>query len=288
MKLTEKIQKVLDGGGDNYILPFFWQHGEDETVLRRYMRIIHESNIGAVCVESRPHPDFCGPQWWHDMDIILEEAKRYGMKVWILDDSHFPTGFANGAMEGQPDELCRQSIVCRTFSVKGREVLSLGAEDLLHPVPREKNMAEQYIMNAPQREFADDRLFSICARNAETGEMTDLRPLIGDDQLRWEAPVGEWIVYVLHLSRNYGYHPSYINMMDRRSCRVLLDAVYEPHYAHYGEEFGKTIAGFFSDEPELGNGHLYDTDDPFGTPGMDYPWSSELEEELRRRLGDRM
>ena len=40
-------------------------------------------------------------------------------------------------------------------------------------------------------------------------------------------------------------------MMDSASCRVLIDAVYEPHYAHYGEEFGKTIAGFFSDEPEL-------------------------------------
>ena len=34
---------------------------------------------------------------------------------------------------------------------------------------------------------------------------------------------------------------------------MLLDTVYEPHYAHYAAEFGQTIAGFFSDEPELGN-----------------------------------
>ncbi len=24
-----------------------------------------------------------------------------------MDDSHFPTGYANGAMENQPEELCR-------------------------------------------------------------------------------------------------------------------------------------------------------------------------------------
>ena len=59
------------------------------------MRAIHEANIGAVCVESRPHPDFCGEKWWQDMDVILDEARKRGMKVWILDDSHFPTGFAN-------------------------------------------------------------------------------------------------------------------------------------------------------------------------------------------------
>lgn len=30
---------------------------------------------------------------------------------------------------------------------------------------------------------------------------------------------------------------------------MLLDAVYEPHYERYKEDFGKTIAGFFSDDP---------------------------------------
>ena len=85
--MSEKVKALLEGKGGNYIFPFFWQHGETEEVLRTYMRVIHEANIGAVCVESRPHPDFCGEQWWHDMDIILEEAKKYGMKVWILDES---------------------------------------------------------------------------------------------------------------------------------------------------------------------------------------------------------
>ena len=80
-------------------------------MLREYMEAIHACGIGAVCVESRPHPDYCGPQWWHDMDIIIDEAKKRNMKVWILDDSHFPTGYANGALKYAPPELCRQFLI---------------------------------------------------------------------------------------------------------------------------------------------------------------------------------
>lgn len=285
--LNHKIQKLLEGQGGNYIFPFFWQRGEDEAVLRDYMRIIHESNIGAVCVESRPHPDFCGDAWWRDMDIILDEARKRNMKVWILDDSHFPTGFANGAMADQPDELCRQSLCCRSCTVQGGEALHLEPSEVLHPAPFEKNMAEQFSMEPNPRVFDDDQLLSVCAWNTATGHVIDLHGHIVDDVLDWTAPDGNWTVYLLHLSRNYGYHRSYINMMDKRSCKVLLDAVYEPHYAHYKADFGKTIAGFFSDEPELGNGHLYEVNDPYGGPN-DYPWSSELEQALRARLGDKM
>ena len=29
---------------------------------------------------------------WEDMDLILRECERRQMKVWLLDDKHFPTG----------------------------------------------------------------------------------------------------------------------------------------------------------------------------------------------------
>ena len=108
--MNTTINNLLDGQCGNYIMPFFWQHGEEEKILREYMGVIHDCGIGAVCVESRPHPDFCGDKWWKDMDVILEEAKKRDMKVWILDDSHFPTGYANGTLENAPEELCRQGI----------------------------------------------------------------------------------------------------------------------------------------------------------------------------------
>lgn len=108
------------------------------------MKVIDESNIKAVCIESRPHPDFCGPGWWHDMDIIIEEAKKRNMKVWILDDSHFPTGFANGAMAEKPDMLCRQSICCKKYDRKSGEILHLTEEELKHPEPFVPTQMDMY------------------------------------------------------------------------------------------------------------------------------------------------
>lgn len=87
------LQDVLCQNEGSYVLPFFWQHGEDEDTLREYMEVIYKANIREVCVESRPHPDFCGPKWWEDMDVILEEARKRGMKVWLTtlpaDKNHF-------------------------------------------------------------------------------------------------------------------------------------------------------------------------------------------------------
>ncbi len=68
--MSKKIKKLLSCQGENYIFPFFWLHGEEEAILREYMRVIHTAGIGAVCVESRPHPDFCGDKWWKDIWIL--------------------------------------------------------------------------------------------------------------------------------------------------------------------------------------------------------------------------
>ena len=96
MNSIDRLHSLLAGECPNYIFPYFWQHGEDEATLRHYMHVIRASNIHAVCVESRPHPDFLGEKWWADMDAILDEAQKLSMKVWILDDEHFPQAMQQG------------------------------------------------------------------------------------------------------------------------------------------------------------------------------------------------
>ena len=59
----KRMETILNEKYDNHILPFLWMHGEDEHVLRDYMVKIEKSNIHAVCVEARPHPEFVQEQW---------------------------------------------------------------------------------------------------------------------------------------------------------------------------------------------------------------------------------
>ena len=290
MPANQTIEALLNGKADAHILPFFWQHGEDEATLREMMAAIHGANCRAVCVESRPHPDFCGPKWWADMDVILDEARTRGMQVWILDDSHFPTGFANGAVKTAPDERCRQSILGNGKPLDcaaGPLDLDLRAEGLMDP-PRldlRDPMQAFAAKMPPARTFdpAADRLLTVQAV-AGDGAVTDLLPFVQGTVLHWDKPAGAYTLQVVTASRNAGYHRDYINMTDPASVRLLLDAVYEPHWAHYAADFGKTIAGFFSDEPELGNGLLYQKGNTLGC-GQDLPWSAPLEAALADAYG---
>jgi hypothetical protein len=286
--LNQTIQKLLDGKEDSHVLPFFWQHGESEEVLREMMAAIAGANCREVCIESRPHPDFCGPGWWHDMDILLDEAQRRNMRIWILDDAHFPTGYANGALKNADPSLCKQEIFLSTKqldSAAGLVALDLAESGLTEPPKQEIDpKIAQYLAGLkPARVFDDDEILGV-SMQLETGETIDLAGSLSGTRLSFEKPAGAAELRVLVKSRNAGMRRDYISLISPDSVRVLIDAVYEPHWEHYSKYFGNTIAGFFSDEPELGNGFLYEKN---ARPGrqIDYPWSKELEAAVAGGLG---
>ena len=280
-----KLEKLLRGEADNHIFPFFWQHGEAEEVLREYMRVIYEANIRAVCIESRPHPDFAGEGWWHDMDIILDEARTRKMKVWILDDSHFPTGYCNGAVENKPDACRRWFLTYRILGeVRSTERRTWDREEYAKAEPFEPSRIEKYFHMNPQTLPGDQWLGAVAVRKGGTGERDLVTLEETGGKITFAPQEGAWKVYALQLTRNRGPHRNYMNMLDEESCHTLIEAVYEPHYAHYHEDFGKTIAGFFSDEPEIGNGHLYEMDRKIYEVS-DQPWSRSLQRDLQEIWG---
>ncbi len=292
MGTQEKLLKVIEGNEENHILPFFWQHGEDEETLRKYVNVIYQSNCKALCVESRPHPDFCCDKWWQDMDVIIDESKKLGMKVWILDDSHFPTGYANGAMEDKDPVLFRRSLTVKYFEVPddaGEFVVP--AKELEKADDWQPAGFEKMALNPDGFTIRDDdRLLSVTAINKGGNKDSGLivltkNPEDGSYVFKKPEGSGSWIIAAVHITANRGPRRNYINMMDPESVKVLIDAVYEKHYEHYGSEFGKTIEGFFSDEPEIGNGHMYEFDKKIGELD-DQAFCRTAETELREKWGD--
>jgi hypothetical protein len=290
--MKQTIVDLLEDKGGNYIFPFFWQHGESEAVLREYMEAIHACGIGAVCVEARPHPDFVGPKWWQDMDVILDEARKRNMKVWILDDAHFPTGQAAGAMQAADVALCKQYIMVERTDICGPlPEATLDVAGMAKTVPSPFGMAASPFNRTPPRLFNDDTLLAVIASRLDEGShvdstLLDLTGQVLDGKLEWDVPEGMWRIFVLYNTRNGGGRTDYINMLDEASCRVQIDAVYEPHYAHYKDDFGKTIAGFFSDEPAMGNTNGFNFDESIGRKMMPLPWNTDMPGMLKQRLGD--
>ncbi len=272
--MVSAVEEVRQGLEGSYLLPFFWQHGAEESVLRTLMEKIQEANIHEICVESRPHPDFCGPGWWRDLDIILEEAQRRNMRVWVLDDRNFPSGYAGG-------------LIAQKYPQHRRRVVDYVAIDALGP-----DEHASFLINALLRHPETDRLEAVVAarrldpgaewENARTDvtDLVDLTSCVKDGRLYWPVPDGLYSVIVV-----YSYlaeSARLLNPISKEAVTCQIEGCYQPHYEHYGHLFGGTFAGFFSDEPQFACGGWN------CLPGQDIPlpWSDELRDALRERLGE--
>ncbi len=273
--MEQRLKEILSGKEENYLLPFFWQHlGHTEEIPHRVQKIF-ESGCRAFCVESRPYEDFCGDSWWRDMGIILNEAKKRDMKVWILDDKHYPTGYANGLLEKKYPHLHR-------WFLREHHADCMGpCKDTALRIPRFRG---------------DERLLGACAyRRTGNGEDICGEPLPipveqGDEFLYFDVPEGCWRIFLLYQSNEDVLPHSrwYVDMLSEESVHVLIEAVYESHYEHFSEYFGNTLAGFFSDEPSfdaclnsfdrVDEGLYYRT---VGQPGMLLPWGETVCEAMK-------
>lgn len=269
MKCTEE---VLHGHEGNYILPFLWLHGEENNRIIEEIDSIERCGVRAFCVESRPHPAFGERLWWEQLGIILREAEKRNMKVWVLDDKHFPTGYANGEYEKQP---VKAKIYLREFHM-----------DLCGPA-RQSTVLIEHALKEPEEILAvwlyrrhDRETSQLIAENAE-----NLTSSYQDGMVQLNLEKGLYRLFVLYTSKSGGGRENYMNLLDKDSVRVLIDAVYEPHYAHFKQYFGTVLAGFFSDEPELGNVPGYDYDMLPGQEKAVYPWSESLAEALKECWG---
>ncbi|MBO4869970.1 MAG: glycosyl transferase family 2 [Clostridia bacterium] len=274
--MNRYLSDVLNGREDNYMLPFYWQHGDHHEKIPEQIERIYQSGCRALCVESRPHKDFCGPGWWADMDVIISECERRGMKVWILDDDHFPTGHAAGAVKHHPD--------LRPWQLVERHVDVMGpARDAM--LTAEPTGPDHILLGV----FAYKRTGQ--GEACEPGAIC-LTDRVDRGFLRFSVPDGCYRIFFLYKSRRGTSHPDYVDMLRSESVKLLIDTVYESHYEHYKRHFGKTVAGFFSDEPSFGNTwsgpHSTDHgmyDHRVGMPGLALPYNDRVPGMMTIALG---
>lgn len=259
--MQQWLDRCMTGNFEKkHILPFFWQHGETRDVLEEEINAIKMSGIDEFCVESRVHPYFCEDKWWEDFQFLLDEAEKRKMRVWLLDDKKFPTGYANNYIKDFPD-LRKVSI-----RVEYRDFYGPSYDcSVIAPFLEE---GESYIsVTAFNRKKNGNDLYGI---------PVDLMPAMSDGLLRFDIPDGIWRVYfIIKTFKSPKGKENYIDVLSKESCRAMINAVYQPHFDHFGKYFGNTFAGFFSDEPGFNNDFgCYDS--KLGKEGMLIPWNDAL------------
>jgi hypothetical protein len=85
--------------------------------------------------------------------------------------------------------------------------------------------------------------------------LLDLAGFIRDGTIAWPVPEGRWsIMKFSHrqapgLGQGGGQQLS-VDGMSPDCVEWFLQTVYQPHFDRFKADFGKTIMGFFYDEPE--------------------------------------
>ncbi|MFA5865708.1 MAG: glycosylhydrolase-like jelly roll fold domain-containing protein [Phycisphaerae bacterium] len=230
-----------------YIYPLFWQHGEPSDRILEEIDQMHANGIGGFILESRPHPDFLGESWWSNLRFILTEAAKRRMKVWVFDDSKFPSGFGAGRIRDLYPQYLKVYLREQHIDAAGpMESASFQLKGWINP---EDQLVRVVVA---RRTDGVDKL------DADT--LIDVTDKVIDGVLYWDIPDGYWRVFIFVRTRNGGEDATrdYLNPLDPAAVRAFIDTVYEPHYAHFADEFGKTFAGFFSDEPRFGNHPTYE------------------------------
>lgn len=255
-----------------YLRPLFWVHGENEDFIRNEIQIMDENGCDSFIVEPRPHPEYLKADWWRDIGIIIDEAKKRNMGVWLFDDGAYPSGCANGeivnANPGYLKKFIRNvyidacgplmgsSFLINSWLAKGEEVLAVVA--------------------AKRIEVSDQ---------LDSDTLIDITKYISGGRLYWEIPTGEWRVFIFirSLTCAEDHTRNHINPLEKDAVKAFIDYTYEQNYKQFKAEFGKTIKGFFTDEPRFGNYPSYHA--VLGTKDMPIPYADGLLDVLEKEAG---
>lgn len=269
---SQRINESLKNLNENYIFPFFWQHNEDDQTLINEIHAIYDSGIRALCAESRDYVGFGTDCWWHTMTVILEECKKLGMKVWLLDDETFPSGKGAGCFIDKP-ELAACGITERHADIVG-------------PV-KDGAMMSSWEMEEGDKLIACLACERVVYEEKLTGRVIDLTDNVKDGMVYFDLPEGGWRIMFLYKTRS-GLAPwarKYADMFCDESTDLFIESIYEEHYKRFGEYFGNTFVGFFSDEPLFVNGTAQTNGIPeLGEKYTHFPWRDEFVDKLNPKF----
>ncbi len=182
---------------------------------------------------------YLSPEYFAFFRQLVEEARKRDLRIWIIDDAGYPSGFAGGLISAQKPELRMQALtIAQRISVKAGETL---------------------------HQATDAATVAATAINA-TGERVavpiSLTGPVGS--ITWSAPSGsDWTVLLVdhvfrtsptasatNLTRKKDDTQALEDYMDPVATQAWLHFTHEGYYNAMPQDFGKTIIGFRGDEPD--------------------------------------
>src|ERR1700679_1475175 len=152
--------------------PYYGLNGAvDESVIRRDLDTMKSLGYQAVTVQAGYGMPFAylSPEYFKFFRTFVEEAKKRDMRVWIVDDAGYPSGFAGGKFTELKPEMRMQALVV------AQKIPAVAGEAMKARV--------------------GEATIAVAAINADNGESVTVP--VTDRVINWTAPPGHWTVMVV-------------------------------------------------------------------------------------------
>jgi len=225
--------------------------------VQRDLDTLHSLGFRAVTVQAGFNMPFAylSPEYMTFFRNFVLEAKQRGMRVWIVDDAGYPSGFAGGKFTTEKPELRMQAL-----EVTQKIPVAAGA--------------------AIHQELPPGTVSAAAVDQDGNAIPIELH----GNTLEWTAPKGTWTVLIAdhefrtsptrsdtNPNRVKDGSQSLEDYLDPAATEQYLRFTHEQYKKAVGDEFGKTVMGFRGDEPD------------YSIPGL--PWTPKFFERFKEIKG---
>ena len=233
-----------------------WEGMIDIKVIRADLDSIYNRGFRSVIIEAgRNTPfEYLSDGWFKAIASTVQEAKKRGMKVWIIDEGKYPSGFAGGKFtQERPDLRMQALVVSDTIRVAAGTTLNNRAVD-------------SYVISA------------VAVNDTQPYRIVE----ITDHKINFNAGAHDWQIILVR--SDFRTPPtravndptgakttanSLCDYLNPAAVRQFIDWTHEQYKKYLGKEFGVTVMGFRGDEPDYGH----------------FPWTPDILEIFKQKKG---
>ncbi|MBE6281287.1 MAG: hypothetical protein E7095_04390 [Bacteroides sp.] len=234
-----------------------WEGPMDKQTIRKDLDSIKSKGFRSVIFEAGyklPY-EYLSDKWFKGIRTGVREAKKRGLKVWLIDEGKYPSGFAGGKFSKERPDLRMQAlVVCDTVHVKRADVIK-------------------------DRAVTDGVISAVAvSRSGALNRMVE----VVDGKISFNAGLDEWYILLVRpefrtavtraVNNPTGGKDatnSLCDYLNPDAVRQFIDWTHEQYKKYLGDDLGATVLGFRGDEPDYAH----------------TPWTPAIVDEFKRLKG---
>jgi hypothetical protein len=199
--------------------PFFvWNAEITKPEIDKFLTDFKKAGSSQVFIHPRPGlvTEYLSDKWFELFKHAVEKGKELGMNVWIYDENSYPSGFGGGHVPAEMPESYNQG---QGLKMKRVETLPDTATG-----------------------------YYLCLKE-ENGKYKDITASLSDEK----GKPGKFLLFSKTFNGKSDWYGgfSYVDLLHPGVTQKFIEVTMTGYEKNLGNDFGKTIPGTFTDEPQL-------------------------------------